>query len=678
MKIPEFLKRRFNLHSAPEVEKAVKRKQIRTGEKISQKPAERMQNYLDRFKEITESKNPEKRRLGMRALKKVLFDLFIIKPEDIPETYFTLQQQIARELGHGTITITKKMREEAVEVIQSDQRASLNEWVDYLASPDALYPDWAKYWAFRSLVNMSLYDKEKMQFGNRSKHTTAKFPELNREALAYSIDLIQKEIQGEAIDNPVKAGQNQYAREGKLVTDEQFKHLLTTENFAKYYAFAIEHIVSDNSELFKNTEGEWKVFKQGSDHLELTKTLQGHGTGWCTAGESTAKYTLEEGDFYVYFSKNALGLANIPRLAIRMEEDRIAEVRGVAHHQEIDEFISPVLEEKMSEFGEEGEVYKKKAQQMKRLTLLEERESNNNDNEELSLEDLKFLYEVDGKIEGFGYDRDPRINEIIDKRNKVEDMKLLFGSKDDGEFIVNLLDADGELRCKLFGVEIKDYEYDDNRIDWEEHDQKLTEFLEKHLPEMKNLGVEVAEKLRENYYTTLIADNPSSFRADDRLKVLEVLKENQSEDGGEAYETMLEGLLKGLSNEEVFSFIESQIKSGNYSILENIIPHIKDAKIPIHIAPMLINAKQVDLLASMLNHFDVGLDSLTALALISSGYSGEVINNLDLFRLLNKKVQALLIEDGCDPELIDENTVSFDQYLQKNPFGQLTKKNPFK
>ncbi len=38
-----------------------------------------------------------------------------------------------------------------------------------------------------------------------------------------------------------------------------------------------------------------------------------------------------------------------------------------------------------------------------------------------------FLYEIDSKIEGFGYDRDPRIKELRSKRDTIHDMSIIFG-----------------------------------------------------------------------------------------------------------------------------------------------------------------------------------------------------------------------------------------------------------
>ena len=70
--------------------------------------------------------------------------------------------------------------------------------------------------------------------------------------------------------------------------------------------------------------------------MPLVKSLQGHGTGWCTAGESTARTQLDGGDFYVYYSNDDKGKPIIPRAVIRMNGDSIGEIRGIAHEQNLD------------------------------------------------------------------------------------------------------------------------------------------------------------------------------------------------------------------------------------------------------------------------------------------------------------------------------------------------------
>ena len=80
-----FLKEKYNLHNTPEVESAAERTETRTGGSVPQNPNERIQNYLDRFNEILERKDPEKRERGIEALKRWSHEKFVMKPEDVPE-----------------------------------------------------------------------------------------------------------------------------------------------------------------------------------------------------------------------------------------------------------------------------------------------------------------------------------------------------------------------------------------------------------------------------------------------------------------------------------------------------------------------------------------------------------------------------------------------------------------
>ena len=152
MKGPGFLKKKFNKpHTSEEVQKAVKRKEEQTGERIHN-PEEKIQTYLDRFKEITSRTDPRHQERGVRALKRVLHQIFVMEYKDVPESYFDLQKKIAREAGHGNIELTEERRQELAETVINDQRNSLNTWIDYLAHPDTNYPDYLVYFAFRSCL----------------------------------------------------------------------------------------------------------------------------------------------------------------------------------------------------------------------------------------------------------------------------------------------------------------------------------------------------------------------------------------------------------------------------------------------------------------------------------------------------------------------------------------------
>ena len=164
-----------------------------------------MQNYLDRFKEIVERKNPDDRQAGMDALKRLLYGKFVIKEKDIPESYFENQARLAREQGHGDIEISVEQKHQLAEVAIADQKSSLDTWIDYLASNDATYPDWLKYFSFRSVLGMGSYDKERKQFSGRDKGTIKPFPDLNREALAYVLDAVEKKYKAQTDEDRKKS-----------------------------------------------------------------------------------------------------------------------------------------------------------------------------------------------------------------------------------------------------------------------------------------------------------------------------------------------------------------------------------------------------------------------------------------------------------------------------------------
>ncbi len=424
MESPDFLKNKYNLHNAPEVERAVEAKERKTKRKVPETPEAKIQTYLDRLKNIINPPKHEghsefdRQERNLNLLKQALHNQFVTKPDDIPESYYAAQQRIAREQGHGDIEISEAMKRQLVEVIVADQKSTLDNWVDYLTSEDATYPDWLKYWTMRSVLGMGGYDKGKHQFTKRSKGTTKPFPEINREALAYVLDAVSQKY-------------------GKRHTDllnlnegekQEFNKLLEQENFPKLYAWALEKVaIAPTEESLENTSGKWIKYSKNSNHMPLVESLRGHGTGWCTAGEGVAQTQLNGGDFYVYYSLDRHGKPTIPRAAIRMQEGSIAEVRGVAEQQNLDPYIAPIVQDKMKEFPD-GEAYEKKAQDIKLLTAIEHKTKTN---EPPTKDDLTFLYELNAPIEGFGYDRDPRIQELRTQRNIHEDMPIIFECTND-------------------------------------------------------------------------------------------------------------------------------------------------------------------------------------------------------------------------------------------------------
>ncbi|GAG18198.1 unnamed protein product, partial [marine sediment metagenome] len=165
----KFLRSKFaDLHSSPEAVSAVRRKEAKIGEKVPQKPEARIANYLHRFREILDRENEGERQRGIEALKRLMHRYQVIKPEEIPESYFEKQKELVRQRGHGDIEMSDEMRKQLIETIIADQTSTLDTWLNYLTSHDAeAYPDWSKYWSFRSMLGLSTYDKEKKRFSKR-------------------------------------------------------------------------------------------------------------------------------------------------------------------------------------------------------------------------------------------------------------------------------------------------------------------------------------------------------------------------------------------------------------------------------------------------------------------------------------------------------------------------------
>jgi hypothetical protein len=419
-----------DLPGSKPVERAVQ-KEISQGEKGPSTKEERIETYLDRLEDFF--KDPEK----FEHLKYKILQKYTTRFEEIPESYWKSQEEEMRKRGEGgdwlraNLEQKLEMRQKHAEAVLADQTASLEQWLDYFSLSDSNYiPKEVKYWIFRNVANLKELVKietqnpdgtkeERIEFPKRSKGTVSPFPDLNQEALSYIIDAIIKKLKEEKIE---------FEHDIQPQEQEEFRKFLNKEDFAKLYAWANEHMSPIPKHLLPITEGQWIKYEQGSDPKKLVETIRGRGTGWCTAGENTAKNQLETGDFYIYYSIDDDGVPTMPRIAIRMEgKNKIAEnPRGIAYKQNLDSYIGEVLENKLKEFGQVGETYKKQSADMKMMTEIEKKSKAN---QELTKEDLIFLYEINEKIEGFGYERDPRIAEIRGQRNIKEDAPKVLDCK---------------------------------------------------------------------------------------------------------------------------------------------------------------------------------------------------------------------------------------------------------
>ena len=389
-----------NLHNTDRVLKA---------SSLSDNRRERLFKYFERLEELHKKVANSESKTGEKLLKSFYYDLYVIKPEDIPESYFQKQISIARERGYGNIELTPENRKQMIDQIIEDQKESLDKWIEYFLynEESKSYEMWEKYWVFQGLQSLGKYDKEKGKFSKRDKNTVYPFPPVEKEYVFTTLKLMEDYIKGKD-------------------TEDEIKSALGSGNFKLLYEYVIRQSLLKGEHQSNTTQGKWVKYEQGSDYNILRNSLQGYYTGWCTAaGENFAKGQLSNGDFYVYYTLDKNGEAKVPRIAIRMDgKDKIGEIRGIADNQNMEPEMLPILEEKLKEFSDR-EKYLKKEHDMKLLTLIDKKVKSN---KELIIDEIAFLYEVENEIVGFGYERDPRIEEIRSKRNAIQDLNKLFAS----------------------------------------------------------------------------------------------------------------------------------------------------------------------------------------------------------------------------------------------------------
>ena len=373
----------------------------------SDKRRERIIKYFNRLEEVHNKASETKSASAEKILKNFYYDLYIIKPENIPESYFNNQIELARERGYGNIILSDKDKERMIKQVIDDQKETLDKWIEYFLYDEESksYEMWEKYWVFQGLQTLGKYDKETYKFSKRDKTTVYPFPPVEREYIFTTLKLMED-----------------FLKDKK--TEDEIKNALEAGNFKLLYEYVIKQSMLRGEKQSSSTSGKWIKYEQGSDYNILRNSLQGYYTGWCTAaGENFAREQLANGDFYVYYTLDDNGEAKVPRIAIRMDgSTKIGEIRGIADNQNMEPEMMPILEEKIKEFPDRDKFYKKE-RDMKLLTLIDKKV---NKNIELSLDELKFLYEMDNEIEGFGYEKDPRIQEIINKRNQKKDYALIY------------------------------------------------------------------------------------------------------------------------------------------------------------------------------------------------------------------------------------------------------------
>ena len=429
-------------------EQATKRTEKREGQKTPKDPEIHIKNYLKRFTDIFEHEDKEKKEYSIAALKRLLSQIYVVKSKNVSDEYIkrvlfgnfverkgyqrsdlenpTIKEDLIKQFYNetkqslGAYIVPKEERQKIQEITIQDQKARLNSWLDYLTSQEAEnYPTAYRYWAFAEMLKLGSYDDKRKIYNKRVEATVAPFPELDQQALALVLDEIRRKQNNEP-SQIIPADES---------SQTEFKKRLTSESFNRLYSFVQEHLKSLRlpTERLFITEGEWRVFPKGSNPKEVVKSIEGFHTQWCIAGEGTATRYLSHSDLHIYFSQDAEGKNSIPRASIVASKNRgITEIRGIMSDkitkQHLDNYIVPTVEERLSHIPG-GEKWHQQMKNMKRLATIHIKYCGK---ESLSKEDLRFIYEIDGKIQAAGNSNDPRITEILKNRNVKDDISFIL------------------------------------------------------------------------------------------------------------------------------------------------------------------------------------------------------------------------------------------------------------
>ena len=349
---------------------------------ISDNKYELINKYLSRL-EKTERVFLSNNKEAVKYLKNRYYDKYVIKREDISST-----------------------REDTKDKIIKSQQESLGSWLDYLMKAEKVYPMWVRYWAFQGMLKLGKYNKDTNSFSARSRKTTLPFVELNKQALNETMNLILKKIDNKSMNN------------------DSLEKLIDNGNFGKIYAYNIKKQIEEQNK-FNTTDGIWKTYWNG-EAKKLVEDIHEKNTGWCISSETISKNYLEYGNITIYYTKDRNGDYTIPRVCIRKEDIHVVEVKGVLDKQcNLEPVMIDITIKQLNKL-KNGESFKQIGENLKKLTEITEKDKKGID---LSREDLIFLYEINVPIKTYTIYDDPRINQIISKRNIKKDLARIFNCK---------------------------------------------------------------------------------------------------------------------------------------------------------------------------------------------------------------------------------------------------------
>jgi len=403
-KFNNFLKRLYdNLYKHG----IIKKKASTSKEKINI-----INNYFKRLeKRIIKIQNNSRLK---KIIRKLYYKRYLIKEENIPHKYWLKIAKTYLNDGYGHFNLVNPRslneltnRNEHFHDIKNAWISTLDDWLDYFESKESEnIPMWAKVWAFLGLFNIGTPKRNKKGFYKRKKETIYPLVPFNKEIFKTCVKYLEAHFNLTSDDIP-----------------KDLEELIYSESFFKIYGT----LLSNHNEIKTNgNEGIWIKYDHNDHNASkvLFDSLQGYNTGWCTASsienchnQLHGNHEYLGGDFYVYYTKDYNNNFKIPRLAILFERHYIREARGIEVGEKVEAELQNILDTKLKEFPT-YQKYKKTIHDTNLLTNIYQKYKT----QELSQEELRFIYELDSIITTFGFDTDPRIKEILANRNPKVDL----------------------------------------------------------------------------------------------------------------------------------------------------------------------------------------------------------------------------------------------------------------
>ena len=345
--------------------------------------------------------------------------------EDIPDSYWKQQEQILRDNGQGR-ELSEYEKEILAEDLIDKQRQSITSWANYLGDKNCPYPLWFKVYTFDGISKMSnALNLDDADYNRRDNTTALSFPKLNAEILAKVYRQIN-DFYGVDKENWLA----QHSDDEKLVS------LVKSANFPKLYAKELvdTKVILKTPERTEDVHGDWFEYKLG-DEEEIASLAE--GTRWCVVDPNVAHNYLVYGQYghskstgadeesnskakFIIFrleDPNSPGVfASNGSASIRLDPDGIVdEISGLNDGQAVEDALVPIVKEKALSLPG-GEKYLQKFDDKQALIKLDNKMK---EGEDLTKEELSFLYELDRPIATLDtYNRvDPRIPELRRKYN---------------------------------------------------------------------------------------------------------------------------------------------------------------------------------------------------------------------------------------------------------------------